>query len=40
MSKVNFIVSIENYDEYEDKYLLNRCVYQLFILFVYIVQDP
>ncbi len=31
MSKVNFIVSIENYDEYEDKYLLNRCLYQLFI---------
>lgn len=24
MAKVNFIVSIENYDEYEDKYLLNR----------------
>ncbi len=24
MAKVNFLVSIENYDEYEDKYLLNR----------------
>jgi len=23
MSNVNFLVSIENYDEYEDKYLLN-----------------
>jgi len=38
MAKVVFIVSIENYDEYEDKFLLNR-YYIWYIIFIITVLD-